>query len=223
MMQVNAQPHLVIESLTFRYPGQRTPLLDDFHLSLNKGERVALLGPSGRGKTTLLRLIAGLEKPDAGRIILDGRVLTDGQTIIPPEARRIGMVFQDYALFPHLTVLENVTFGLFRLPRHERQKRAEDVLALVQMTHYAHRYPHELSGGEQQRVALARTIAPKPELILLDEPLSNLDPALRDELRAALRILLDKEQMTALIVTHDEGDAQAISDRKVQFNDQGSP
>ncbi|MDY0323527.1 MAG: ABC transporter ATP-binding protein [Candidatus Carbobacillus sp.] len=211
------KPYLSIQALTFRYRGQRQPILHNVSIELQQGERVALLGPSGRGKTTLLRLIAGLEKPERGRIILGGRVLTDEKTFVPPEARRIGMVFQDYALFPHLTVFENIAFGLFRLSRRERQKRAEEVLALVKLEDYTHRYPHELSGGQEQRVALARAIAPKPELILLDEPFSNLDPSLRTSLRQALRTLLETERITAILVTHDLGDAQAVAQRMIEL------
>lgn len=221
--QPSPKPYLLIQSLTFRYRGQKQPLLHNVSMQLDQGERVALLGPSGRGKTTLLRLIAGLEKPESGTIILGKRILTDERTFIPPEARRIGMVFQDYALFPHLTVFENVAFGLFRLSRRERQKRTEEVLSLVQLEDYAHRYPHELSGGQEQRVALARTIAPRPELILLDEPFSNLDPSLRTSLRQALRTLLEKEQITAILVTHDLGDAQAVAHRTVALTPQDGP
>src|SRR5688500_16063720 len=153
--------------------------VDEAQLCVERGEFVALLGPSGCGKTTLLRLIAGFEEPDAGEIEVAGRRVAGG-TWVPPERRKIGMVFQDYALFPHLTVAENVAFGL---PRAERKTRVPAVLALVDLCGLGERYPHELSGGQQQRVALARALAPGPELVLLDEPWSNIDPLLRQTMR----------------------------------------
>jgi iron(III) transport system ATP-binding protein len=176
-------------------------------LCVERGELVALLGPSGCGKTTLLRLIAGFETPDAGTIELDGSpVAGGGGTWVAPERRRVGMVFQDYALFPHLNVAENVGFGL---PRRERAARVPGLLARVDLAGLGERYPHELSGGQQQRVALARALAPAPELVLLDEPWSNVDPHLRDELSRVLRPL----DVTVVLVTHDREEAFSVADR----------
>jgi iron(III) transport system ATP-binding protein len=183
--------------------------VDDARLCVEKGEFVALLGPSGCGKTTLLRLIAGFEEPDAGEIEVAGTRVAGGAWV-PPERRRIGMVFQDYALFPHLTVAENVAFGL---PRAERRTRVPAVLALVDLCGLGERYPHELSGGQQQRVALARALAPKPELVLLDEPWSNIDPLLRHTMRDELARILRTAHVSVLLVTHDREEAFSVADR----------
>jgi ABC-type Fe3+/spermidine/putrescine transport system ATPase subunit len=179
-------------------------------LCVERGEFVALLGPSGCGKTTLLRLVAGFEAPDAGEVRVGDRVVADGSTWVAPERRRVGMVFQDYALFPHLTVAENVGFGL---PRRERAARVPIVLALVDLRGLGGRYPHELSGGQQQRVALARALAPNPELILLDEPWSNIDPHLRASMRDELARILRSIGVTAVLVTHDREEAFSLADR----------
>jgi iron(III) transport system ATP-binding protein len=189
--------------------------VDDAQLCVEKGEFVALLGPSGCGKTTLLRLIAGFEEPDAGEIEVAGRRVAGG-TWVPPERRRIGMVFQDYALFPHLTVAENVAFGL---PRAEKRTRVPAVLALVDLCGLGARYPHELSGGQQQRVALARALAPKPELVLLDEPWSNIDPHLRSSMRDELARILRAIQVTVVLVTHDREEAFSLADRIALMRD----
>jgi len=171
-----------------------------------------LIGPSGCGKTTLLRAIAGLERASGGEVRISGQVVGGAGVHLPPEARRIGMVFQDYALFPHLDVGRNVAFGLDKLPRAEREARVDEVLALVGLAGLARRMPHELSGGQQQRVALARALAPKPELLLLDEPFSNLDVDLRERLAHELRAILKAAGATALFVTHDQLEAFAIGD-----------
>src|SRR5215207_4844513 len=155
----------------------------DAGLCVERGEIVALLGPSGCGKTTMLRLVAGFERPDAGEILLDGTRVAGSGTWVPPERRRVGMVFQDYALFPHLRVAENIAFGL---PRRSRDGRLPELMRLVGLDGFEQRFPHELSGGQQQRVALARALAPEPSLILLDEPWSNIDPLLRGSLRDEL-------------------------------------
>jgi len=186
-------------------------------LAAHKGEVVALLGPSGCGKTTTLRLIAGFEEPDAGTIAVGGRVVaevTAGRVRCdPPEARRVGMVFQDYALFPHLRVGENVAFGLPRLGRGERETRVAAALRMVGLAGLAERAPHQLSGGQQQRVALARALAPHPDVVLLDEPFSNLDPELRADVRAEVRQILAAAGTTALLVTHDREEALSLADR----------
>jgi iron(III) transport system ATP-binding protein len=182
----------------------------DARLCVERGEVVALLGPSGCGKTTLLRLIAGFETPDEGTIELHGIAVAGAGAWVPPERRRVGMVFQDYALFPHLTVAENVGFGL---SRRERFSRVPRLLALVDLGGLGERYPHELSGGQQQRVALARALAPEPELVLLDEPWSNVDPELRGELREELSHVLRPLDVTVVLVTHDREEAFSLADR----------
>jgi iron(III) transport system ATP-binding protein len=182
----------------------------DARLCVERGEVLALLGPSGCGKTTLLRLIAGFETPDAGTIELQGIPVAGGGAWVPPERRRVGMVFQDYALFPHLTVAENVGFGL---SRRERLSRVPMLLRLVDLGGLGERYPHELSGGQQQRVALARALAPEPKLVLLDEPWSNVDPDLRSELRDELSHVLGPLDVTVVLVTHDREEAFSLAGR----------
>ena len=191
-----------------RFGGVRA--VDDAQLCVEPGEFVALLGPSGCGKTTLLRLIAGFEEPDAGEVEVAGRPVAGAGTWVPPERRRVGMVFQDYALFPHLTVAENVGFGV---PRRERAARVDEALTTVGLSGYEPRYPHELSGGQQQRVALARALAPRPELVLLDEPWSNIDPHLRSSMREELAQILRGIGVTVLLVTHDREEAFSLADR----------
>ena len=183
---------------------------------VDRGEVVALLGPSGCGKTTLLRLIAGFETPDAGRITVAGEHVAGAGCWVPPERRRVGMVFQDYALFPHLTVTENVAFGI---PRKQRSARVPMLLALVDLCGLGGRYPHELSGGQQQRVALARALAPAPEAILLDEPWSNIDPHLRSELRDEVTAILRPLGVTVVLVTHDREEAFSLADRIALMRD----
>jgi iron(III) transport system ATP-binding protein len=190
--------------------------VDDAQLCVERGEFVALLGPSGCGKTTLLRLIAGFEEPSAGTVEVAGTPVAGEGAWIPPERRRVGMVFQDYALFPHLTVAENVGFGL---PRRERRTRVPIVLALVDLCGLGDRYPHELSGGQQQRVALARALAPGPELVLLDEPWSNIDPHLRASMRDELARILRAIHVTVVLVTHDREEAFSLADRIALMRD----
>jgi iron(III) transport system ATP-binding protein len=204
--------HLQLSQLGFRYPGAARPAVDGVTFSLPRGDLGVLIGPSGCGKTTLLRAIAGLEHLSAGEIRISGQVVAGAGTHLPPEARRIGMVFQDYALFPHLDVGRNVGFGLAALPRAERAQRVAEVLTLVGLPDLASRMPHELSGGQQQRVALARALAPRPELLLLDEPFSNLDVELRERLAHEIRGILKAAGATALLVTHDQLEAFAIGD-----------
>jgi iron(III) transport system ATP-binding protein len=185
----------------------------DLSLSVQPGEIVTVVGPSGCGKTTMLRLIAGFEGADAGVIAISGRVVDDGRVRVPPEARGIGFVFQDYALFPHLTVSANVAFGLRKLHARARRERIDAVMRLCELKGLEHRYPHELSGGQQQRTALARALAPGSNVVLLDEPLSNLDAALRRTMRGELRQMLREAGATALVVTHDQAEALEIADR----------
>ena len=193
-----------------------TRAVEEAQLCVEKGEFVALLGPSGCGKTTLLRLIAGFEAPDEGTIELAGRRVAGEGGWVAPERRRVGMVFQDYALFPHLTVAENVGFGVARRLRRERLTAT---LELVGLGGYGGRYPHELSGGQQQRVALARALAPEPELILLDEPWSNIDPLLRASMRDELAQILRAVDVTVLFVTHDREEAFSLADRIALMRD----
>ena len=182
-------------------------------LEIERGELMAVLGPSGCGKTTLLRTIAGFERPDAGTVVVGDEVVAGSGRFVPPERRRIGMVFQDYALFPHLTVRANVAFGLAARPRDERDPVTLRTLELVGLQHKADRYPHELSGGERQRVALARAMAPGPALVLLDEPFSSLDASLRAGLRREVELILRDAEATALLVTHDQEEALSLADR----------
>jgi iron(III) transport system ATP-binding protein len=184
-------------------------------LEVASGEILALLGPSGSGKTTLLRLIAGFDRPDEGRILIGGRVAVDvaDSRWAAPEDRGVGMVFQDYALFPHLTVEENVRFGLRNSNRVERQARVEELLRLTELASCAKRYPHELSGGQQQRVALARALAPRPGVVLLDEPFNGLDPDLRPQMRREVARILRHLGTAAVLVTHDQEEALGIADQ----------
>jgi iron(III) transport system ATP-binding protein len=188
--------------------------LDGLALELRRGETLALLGPSGCGKTTLLRVIAGLDRPDAGTVEIGGEVVVGPGRFVPPERRRIGMVFQDVALFPHLSVAENVAYGLpGAMDRAEREARVTELLELVGLPESGTRRPHELSGGMQQRVALARALAPRPDVVLLDEPFANLDLGLRTQLRGELRRMLHVAGASALFVTHDQAEALTLADR----------
>lgn len=201
------------------------PVVDEVSLKLRQGELLSLLGSSGCGKTTLLRLIAGFERPQSGTIELAGQEVAGAHRWQAPEQRDIGMVFQDYALFPHLTVAENVGFGLKKsrrkksgYPAPQAKKMVAEAIAQVGLSGLEKRYPHELSGGQQQRVALARALAPQPALILLDEPLSNLDVQVRSHLRQEIRNILKTTGTTAIFVTHDQEEALSISDRVAVMN-----
>jgi iron(III) transport system ATP-binding protein len=191
----------------------------ELNLEIERGELMAVLGPSGCGKTTLLRVIAGFEQPDAGCVVVSDEVVAGPGRIIPPEKRRVGMVFQDYALFPHLSVEGNVAFGLTSRPRDERDALTRRTLELVGLQHKARTNVHELSGGERQRVALARALAPEPELVLLDEPFSSLDATLRGGLRREVELILRDAEATALLVTHDQEEALSLADRLAVMRD----
>ena len=184
-------------------------------MTVNAGALVMVRGPSGVGKTSLLRLIAGLEKPVTGSIALFGETVSTPKKILPPEQRSVGMVFQDYALFPHLNVKNNVGFGLNKLGSSERSSAVSDVLTLCQISELAERFPHELSGGQQQRVAIARALAPKPRILLLDEPFSNLDSNLRDQLRSELFQIAKKDGITVVYVTHEGQEAEHFADQLI--------
>ena len=201
---------LELSNISQRYGN--TQVVSDLNLSLEDGEIGCLLGQSGCGKTTALRCIAGFEQIHSGHIRLADQIIADQSIHVPAEKRHIGMVFQDYALFPHLTTKENVAFGLQNMSSTQRKQRVDEMLELVHMREYAHAYPHELSGGQQQRISLARALAPRPKLLLLDEPFSNLDVALRERLCSDVRAILKHEKTTAILVTHDQNEAFMIAD-----------
>lgn len=204
--------YVEIRDLTFSYDKQ-TPLLDKVSLTVKKGDIVALIGDSGSGKSTLLRLISGLEVPTSGEIKLNQKTIYNDRSFVKPEHRSVGMVFQDYALFPHMKVDKNIRFGISKLPKQNQVKITDAVLKLVNLPHKKHSYPHNLSGGEQQRIALARSLATHPELLLLDEPFSNLDARLKTQVRHDLKSILNKANTTCILVTHDIDDALAIADK----------
>ncbi|MCA0971137.1 ABC transporter ATP-binding protein [Halobacillus litoralis] len=206
-----------IKDLCFSYGKENT--IQNFNLSINQGQIVSILGESGSGKSTVLRLLCGLETPNRGEISIGGDVMTDDRRFVLPEKRGIGMVFQDYALFPHMTVAENIQFGLKGYGRKAKKQRTDEVLELVNMTTLAKRYPHELSGGQQQRIALARALAPKPSLLLLDEPFSNLDADLQIKIRSELKEIIKQTGTTSIFVTHDREDSKAIADRIITMRD----
>jgi iron(III) transport system ATP-binding protein len=187
--------------------------LDHVSLDVAPGEVMCLLGPSGCGKTTLLRIAAGVERPSSGRVLLDGQEVAGPDHFVPPEKRGVGLMFQDFALFPHLTIRQNVAFGLRSLSRSEANAEALAALARVGLPHYANAYPHILSGGEQQRVALARAIAPRPSVLLMDEPFSGLDPRLREKMREETLAILHETRATSIVVTHDAEEAMRMGDR----------
>jgi iron(III) transport system ATP-binding protein len=191
----------------------RTPVLDRFNLDIAAGEIVGILGPSGCGKSTLLRAIAGFVQLAKGEICLNNNCLANCKCTTPPEQRGVGMVFQDNALFPHLTVEQNIAFGLHKLNKSERKQRVMELIELIQLQGMEKRFPHELSGGQQQRVALARALAPRPSLILFDEPFSNLDTTLSERLAVEIRDLLKKQNTAAILVTHTYREAQLMCDR----------
>src|SRR5262252_3897597 len=209
---------LELQNLTKRYPGVVS--VDAIDLSVGHGEFVCLLGPSGCGKTTTLRMIAGLAEPDEGEIRVGGRTMSSARSVVPPEKRNMSMIFQSYAVWPHMTVRENVAYGLKlkALSPAEKQDRVASLLDATRLGGLAERYPSELSGGQQQRVALARALAPKPDILLLDEPLSNLDANLRAEMRFEIRRLHDQFQYTSVYVTHDQVEAMTMADRIVVMN-----
>ena len=204
---------LGFENVVQRYGAIRA--LDGVSLTIEPGELICLLGHSGCGKTTLLRVAAGVEEPTSGRVLMDGRTVSGETRFVPPEARGIGLMFQDYALFPHMSVLQNVLFGLRALPAQEADIAARRALARVGLENSVNEYPHTLSGGEQQRVALARSIAPRPGVLLLDEPFSNLDRRLRDTIRDETVAILRETKATTVVVTHDPEEAMRIADRIV--------
>ncbi|HXJ99004.1 MAG TPA: ABC transporter ATP-binding protein [Gelidibacter sp.] len=201
---------LTIESLSKSFDNGKSYALEDVTFSLKAGQVCAIVGESGSGKTTLVRLIAGLERPDLGTVKMDGKVMASLGKFVQPEKRKIGLVFQEYALFPHLTVLDNVLYGISKVKN--KKERAQKMLTLVGLEDMGQRYPHQLSGGQQQRVALARALAPEPELLILDEPFSNLDAMLRTQLRNEVFDIIRKTKVSVLFVTHDTQDALSVAD-----------
>ncbi|MGF1639035.1 MAG: ABC transporter ATP-binding protein, partial [Cyclobacteriaceae bacterium] len=204
---------LEISGLYKKYSRKDAYAVNDICLKVEQGELLALLGESGSGKTTLLRLIAGFEAPEKGSIVINGKTIVSDGYFMAPEKRSIGMVFQEYALFPHMTILDNVVFGLHKITKTEAQARAKQVLKMVGLLGYAQRFPHQLSGGQQQRAALARALALNPAILLLDEPFSNLDGVLKEQVREDLKNILKETNTTAIFVTHDTKDALATADR----------
>ena len=219
---------LSVRGLTKRFGRSASPAVAAVDLEVESGEIMAVVGESGCGKTTFLRMVAGLEMPDAGEIEIAGLPVAAGRSWVPPEKRGVGMVFQDFALFPHMTALQNIIYGLGAVPRGERRARADEVLELVGLSGYGERYPHQLSGGQQQRIALARALAPQPRLLLLDEPFSNLDTSLKRSLREEIGDILRATGTTALLVVHDVEDVLILADRAAVMRDgrilqQGDP
>jgi len=213
-----SKPLLTLNNLSIAY-GTKT-IVKDISLTLNKGDIGCLLGPSGCGKSTLLRAIAGFEPARTGNIQLTEQIISDSNNTLAPELRNIGMVFQDISLFPHLSIEQNIAFGIKSQPKKYIQARVKQLLTLIELCAYAKLYPHQISGGQQQRVALARALAPQPALILLDEPFSGLDAKLRESLVPQVKAILKKEQVSALMVSHDQGEAFAIAD-KIAIMDSG--
>ncbi len=202
---------LTLDNISCRYDDR--PVVENFSLKVTKGDICCLLGPSGCGKTTVLRAIAGFQKLSSGSINLGNELISSTKHVLPPEKRQIGMVFQDYALFPHLTVCDNITFGLQGKTPEQKEAVCREMLSLVQLEGLGDRYPHELSGGQQQRIALARALAPQPQLLLMDEPFSSLDVDLRRNLAIEVREILKSLNITAIMVTHDQEEAFAFSDK----------
>ena len=220
MVAEGEKPKTVVDlnAVTKSYPGNDTPAVEGLSFSLSQGEIMAILGPSGCGKTTTLRLIAGFERPEAGEVSLRGQVVSGKHRMVTPEKRGVAMVFQDYALFPHLTVAKNVAFGLRNMDSEARKRRVEEVLTSTDMERLANRYPHQLSGGQQQRVALGRALAPHPIVVLLDEPFSNLDMYMRTQMRKEVRGILHSEGATAILVAHDQMEALSFADKIAVLN-----
>ena len=206
-----------LKNISFQYDNASTETLKNINLELETGEVLAVVGPSGGGKSTLLRVIAGLEKPKEGEMFLGEKCLCKKGTFVNPEKRGIGMLFQDYALFPHMTVAKNIEYGLIGMKTTEREKRVKEVLGLVNLVEYEKRYPHELSGGQQQRIALARAIAATPKILLLDEPFSNLDTHLLQSVREELFGIIREIGITTIMVTHNPEDATTQADRVIEI------
>ncbi len=210
--------YVSIEDLCFEYE-RKKPVLEAVSLTMEEGEVVAILGSSGSGKSTFLRVLSGLEIPRKGAITINQETLCSTKKFVDAEKREVGLVFQDYALFPHMNVYKNIAFGLSHLTKEDRKARVYEMLTLIDMEEKVNAFPHELSGGQQQRIALARALAPKPKILLLDEPFSNLDADLKHKIRKELKEIIQKTQMTSIVVTHDYDDAKAIAHRIIYLED----
>lgn len=208
--------YVKLNNINFEYV-KNNLILDDFSLEIKKGDIAALIGNSGSGKSTILRILSGLETPITGEVIVNDQILFNKKISINPEKRNVGMVFQDYALFPHLSVKKNIYFGLHGKTKDEKDKIVNDVLELVNLKHKINNYPYELSGGEQQRIALARSLATNPDVLLLDEPFSNLDANLKKQIRKELKQIIKKADITCIFVTHDIEDANDIADEIINL------
>ncbi len=215
---MSGKPLITLDHVSLTYPGANTPAVTDISFSVSEGDLVAILGPSGCGKTTVLRVIAGFERPTYGQVVIAGKIVASANTWVEAEHRGVGMVFQDYALFPHLTVIQNVEFGLRGSTRDSRQEKIREVLTLVGLEGFEAHYPSALSGGQQQRVALARALAPQPSVLLLDEPFSSLDPDMTERMREELLEILERTGSTSILVTHDHEDALDMADNVAVLN-----
>lgn len=208
-----------LKNIHFKYDNAQIDTLKGVNLSMNDGDILAVVGPSGGGKSTLLRIIAGLEKPQKGEMYLGEQKIIGEHTFVVPEKRGIGMVFQDYALFPHMTVYKNIEYGMVKIPKAKKRQRVKEMLALVNLEEMENRYPFELSGGQQQRIALARALAPKPNILLLDEPFSNLDTHLLQKIRDELFTIIAEVGITTIMVTHNPEDAREKANRIVRIKE----
>lgn len=204
-----------LENISFRYDNSKEDILKDVSFTLETTSILAVVGPSGGGKSTLLRVISGLEEPYSGRLFIDEKKVFDKGTLVSIEKRGVGMLFQDYALFPHMTVEKNIEYGLVNMKKAEKKEKVKDMLKLVDLEEYRKRYPHQLSGGQQQRVALARALAPNPKILLLDEPFSNLDSQLLEKVRSDLLKIIKKTGITTIMVTHNPEDAAAMANKTI--------
>lgn len=208
---------LTFENVSFWYSRKNEPTLENISFHLPQGEILAFIGESGSGKTTIIRLVAGFETPQQGSITVNGQIVA-GPKWIPPERRQVGTVFQDYALFPHLSITKNIAYGLRNFNRGKRRERVQELLELTGMTALAQKYPHELSGGQAQRVAIARALAPNPRILLLDEPFSNLDENRRQPVREEIRKIIEKSEVSVILVTHDLHDVTAMAHRAIEIS-----
>ena len=206
-------------NISFKYLNSKSDNIKDFNIELDRCEILAILGESGSGKSTMLRIIAGLEEAYKGKMQIGDKVIFSENMFVEPENRGIGMVFQDYALFPHMTVKKNIQYGLRKKSKQEKEKITKEMLELVNLVEHKDKYPYELSGGQQQRVAIARAIAPRPSVLLLDEPFSNLDANLQEKIRKEIKDILKKAQITAIFVTHDKEDARVLADKVIVLKD----
>ncbi len=215
---MTTKPLITLEHVSLTYPGSTSPAITDISFSVCEGDLTAILGPSGCGKTTVLRVIAGFERPAHGHVVISGKSVASANTWVEAEHRGVGMVFQDYALFPHLTVLQNVAFGLRGVTPNSQREKIREVFALIGLEGFESHYPSALSGGQQQRVALARALAPRPAVLLLDEPFSSLDPDMTERMREELLEILERTGSTSILVTHDHEEALDMADNVAVLN-----